>query len=334
MRKNAKRGNELMNRYLGHLSQLYGVEEHRLVGGKGDGMRLFEIRNGRGLELTVSADRCADIARLTFKGDNMGYFAPSGYVSPAYYDREGDGFLKSFTAGFLATCGLTTVGPPDEDDGEQLPMHGTIGNCPAESIYAVTDEDAIRLHAVINPSSLFGEKLVLYREIICSLDRNCFEIVDTVRNEGDKISPLMILYHMNMGYPLLDENAELLIPSDHVKPRDARAQEGLDSWDKLLPPQEGFAEQCYYHTYDGEKGAAQIYNPTIGKGLRITFDTKELCFLTEWKQMGVRDYVLGLEPGNCNPDGRKAMRAQNKLQILAPGAEATFHVSVEMLEER
>ena len=50
--------------------------------------------------------------------------------------------------------------------------------------------------------------------------------------------------------------------------------------------------------------------------------------------MGVRDYVLGLEPGNCNPDGRKAMRAQNKLQILAPGAEATFHVSVEMLEER
>ena len=210
MRKNAKRGNELMNRYLGHLSQLYGVEEHRLVGGKGDGMRLFEIRNGRGLELTVSADRCADIARLTFKGDNMGYFAPSGYVSPAYYDREGDGFLKSFTAGFLATCGLTTVGPPDEDDGEQLPMHGTIGNCPAESIYAVTDEDAIRLHAVINPSSLFGEKLVLYREIICSLDRNCFEIVDTVRNEGDKISPLMILYHMNMGYPLLDENAELL----------------------------------------------------------------------------------------------------------------------------
>ena len=57
MEKNAKRGNELMNRYLGHPSQLYGVEEHRLVGGKGDGMRLFEIRNGRGLELTVSADR-------------------------------------------------------------------------------------------------------------------------------------------------------------------------------------------------------------------------------------------------------------------------------------
>ena len=46
-----------MNPYIGHDSQLYGVEEHRLVGGKGDGMRLYEISNGRGLELTVSPDR-------------------------------------------------------------------------------------------------------------------------------------------------------------------------------------------------------------------------------------------------------------------------------------
>ena len=50
--------------YIGHDSQLCGVEEHRLVGGKGDGMRLLEIRNGLGLELTVSADRCCDISRL------------------------------------------------------------------------------------------------------------------------------------------------------------------------------------------------------------------------------------------------------------------------------
>ena len=32
--------------YIGHEQQLYGVEEHRLVGGKGDGMRLLEVRNG------------------------------------------------------------------------------------------------------------------------------------------------------------------------------------------------------------------------------------------------------------------------------------------------
>ena len=65
-----------INPYIGHASQLCGVEEVRLVGGKGDGMRRLQLRNATGLEKTVSADRCADISRLVFKGDNMGYFSP------------------------------------------------------------------------------------------------------------------------------------------------------------------------------------------------------------------------------------------------------------------
>ena len=48
--------------YYGHESQLFGVEEYRLTGGKGDGMRLLQVRNGKGLDFTVSADRCADIS--------------------------------------------------------------------------------------------------------------------------------------------------------------------------------------------------------------------------------------------------------------------------------
>ena len=72
--------------YYGHESQLFGVEEVRLQGGKGDGMRLLQVRNGKGLEFTVSADRCADISRLIFRGENCGFFSANGYVAPAYYD--------------------------------------------------------------------------------------------------------------------------------------------------------------------------------------------------------------------------------------------------------
>ena len=75
-----------MRAYIGHDSQIRGVEELRLVGGKGDGMRLFQVRNGKGLEFTVSADRCADITRLSFKGDNYSFITFNGYVAPAYYD--------------------------------------------------------------------------------------------------------------------------------------------------------------------------------------------------------------------------------------------------------
>ena len=88
-----------MNPYIGHASQLGGAEMHRLVGGKGDGMRLLELRNGLGLEMTLCPDRALDISRLLFKGVQMSYMSPCGYVAPAYYESTGTNWLKSFTAG-------------------------------------------------------------------------------------------------------------------------------------------------------------------------------------------------------------------------------------------
>ena len=320
-----------MNPYIGHASQLSGVEEVRLVGGKGDGMRLLQLRNAAGLQMTICADRCADIYRLNFKGDNMGYFSPTGYVAPAYYDEPGSGFLKSFTAGFLTTCGLTAVGSPCTDDGETLPLHGTIGNTPCEHIWWEEDNENIYVHARINDGCLFSHKLYLKRTITCGKHINEIRITDTIENQGDTTVPFMFLYHMNMGYPLLSENAIVDIPSTHVKPRDPRSAEGLDTCQEMLPPTPNFVEQCYFHSFDGE-GKASIYNPDIHKGLTITFDANSLDHFTEWKMMGCRDYVLGLEPGNCHPGGRDIMRKEGKLKFLQPGESTTYEVTVNLYE--
>ena len=322
----------MIHPYIGHASQLCGVEEVRLVGGKGDGMRLLQVRNAAGLQMTVCADRCADIYRLNFKGDNMGYFSPNGYVAPAYYDEPGAGFLKSFTAGFLTTCGLTAVGSPCTDEGDALPLHGTIGNTPCEHIWWDEDEENIYIHAIINDSGIFSRKLMLKRTIRVSKADSGFAISDTVENQGDVESPVMLLYHMNMGYPLLSENAVVEIPSVSVKPRNDRAAEDQDTWHKMLPPTPGFEEQCYFHSFKNE-GKASIYNPDIHKGLTIFFDANALDHFTEWKMMGFRDYVLGLEPGNCHPDGRDVMRKEGKLKILQPGEAVTYEVSVSLYEK-
>jgi len=321
-----------INPYIGHVSQLCGVEEVRLVGGKGDGMRLLQLRNAAGLEMTVSADRCADISRLVFKGNNMGYFSPNGYVAPSYYDEKGAGFLKSFTAGFLTTCGLTAVGSPCTDDGEDLPLHGTIGNTPCERIWWDEDNDNIYIHAVINDSAIFARKLFMKRIISVSKAESKFTITDTVENQGDGESPVMILYHINMGYPLLSENAVIDIPSVEVKPRNAHAAEDLDTWHKMLPPTPGFEEQCFFHIFS-EEGRATIYNPDINKGLNITFDPHVLDYFTEWKMMGYRDYVLGLEPGNCHPDGRDVMRREGKLKFLQPSESISYEVTITLFEK-
>lgn len=316
---------------MGHESQVYGVEEHRLVGGKGDGMRLFQVKNGKGLEFTVSADRCADISRLTFKGMNVGYFSPCGYVAPSYYDDRGTGFLKSFTAGFLTTCGLRAVGSPCEDDGESLPLHGTIGNTPAEHIFWEEDGEEIRIKAVINDENIFADKLVLYREIICSLKENKIIISDKIVNRGDKETPAMILYHMNMGYPLLDENAELYIPSEHVTPRNAHAAKNIEKWSEIAEPEEGFEEQCYFHHFSKD-GAAGIFNEKNEFGLLISYNAEELPYFTQWKMLGVRDYVMGLEPGNCHPDGRDVMRREGKLTVLQPWEAVSYQITITMVD--
>ena len=315
-----------MNPYIGHDSQFYGVEEHRLVGGKGDGMRLYEINNGKGLELTVSPDRNGDITRLRYKGINMSYMSPCGYVAPAYYDSIGSNWLNSFTAGFLTTCGLQAVGSPCTDEGEVLPLHVSVANLPCEQSYWTKENDELVIHTITKDETIFGRKLRLYRKIRVSTMENSFTIEDTIENTGDRVEPLAIFYHMNMGYPLLDEDSVITIPSCEVIPRDDHAAEDISNWMHMEKPTANYQERCYYHKFADENGKASIFQPKLGVELDIHFDAKDLDGFVEWKMMGIRDYVLGLECGNCYPDGRDVMRKNGMLKFIQPGEKKTYTV--------
>ncbi|MBP5244661.1 MAG: aldose 1-epimerase family protein [Succinivibrio sp.] len=319
-----------MNPYIGHESQLYGVEEHRLVGGKGDGMRLFEVHNGKGIDLTISADRCADISRLRFKGQNLSYMTACGYVAPAYYDSIGANWLNSFTAGFLTTCGFQNVGIPNEDEGEELPLHGSIGNTPAENIYYREEGDELCIYATVKDETIFGRKLVLKRKISVSTKENVIVITDRILNTGDKDEQVGILYHMNMGYPLLDEDSIITIPSNQVIARNAHAQEDIQNWMKVEKPTPHYEERCYYHYFKDEKGYASIEQPKSGMKLEISYDAKSLDHFVQWKMMGVRDYVMGLECGNTLPEGRAEMRKRGQLKFVKPGESLEYKVTIRL----
>ena len=153
------------------------------------------------------------------------------------------------------------------------------------------------------------------REWRCPIGENTLYLTDTIRNYGDTETPHMILYHMNMGYPILSEEATLYIPSETVTPRDARAAEGLDAWNVVLPPQPQFKEQCYYHTFQrGEEAYAAIFNPAVGKGVKIVFHPEELDCFTQWKMLGC--YGLGARQLLC----RGARRHAGKRDIEGVGS--------------
>ena len=321
-----------MNKYIGNELQLYGVEEYQISGGKGDGMRMLLVRNAAGLEFCVSLDRCGDISKLLLKGTNFGYFSPCGYVSPKYYDNKGIGFLKSFTAGFFTTCGLNAVGSPCIDNGEELSMHGSISNTPCENYSHFIENDEIHIKVTVRDASLFADKYLLEREYVCPIYKNKIRLCDTIKNIGSNDSPFEILYHCNMGYPLLSENAKVSIPSSDILPRNEHAKTGIENCLIMEKPQRGYEEKCYYHKMIG-KVQVSIKNPDIKKGLIISYDTDELPCFTQWKMMGEYDYVLGLEPGNCYPDGRDVMRKNGMLKILKPNETVKNNIKFDFMEE-
>ncbi len=307
--------------YLGHPEQMSGAEFFRRCSGTGEGMKVCRVRNGLGLECLIAADRCADLCEVSYMGQNIGFLSPCGHRTP---DLNAP-FLERFTAGFITTCGLNNVGSPCTDDGEELPLHGTISNTPCHNIYAQKTEEGICVRATVYDSRIFGRNLKLEREYFFSSEESSFLLTDTVCNLGETAEPIEILYHCNMGYPFLDEDAVLRIPSQKVTPRNAHAETGINNWNTVDCPTEGYEEMCFFHKLNGIACVA-LEQPKLNIGMKMEYSTDELPCFTQWKMMGQGQYVMGLEPGNCFPDGRAAQRARGNLQILSPGETATYRV--------
>lgn len=302
-----------MNRYVGHDSQLWNVEEVRLVGGRGDGMRILRVRNVVGLELEISLSRGCDISRVFYKGTNLGFFSPCGYVGPSYFEK--DGFSRHFTAGFMTTCGLHNAGVSCTVDGEFHPLHGRFSYTPCEKYNWEASADEIRIVCELYDQVIFGDKLKIQREIRCGMNDSKFSVRDTIINQTGSDVGIMLMYHCNAGYPLLCEESEVLIPSVAKVPRDEEAAKGMERSSIVESPIPVYKEQCFYHEFHG-KTRVGLKNGKIGLGLWIDYDADELPCFTQWKMMGVRDYVMGLEPGTCNPCGREIALQEGKLKTI------------------
>ena len=327
-----------MLKYVGDLSQLFGLKEYTLLGGKAKGIRAFDVKNGAGLEFTVLADRCLDIAGLSLKGINCSYISKTGIVAPEYYNENGIGFLRSFHAGFLTTCGLRNVGNPCEENGEMFSMHGRISNTPGEEVCATTewidDVPVLTISGKMREARLFGENLILSRKITCRYGENKIFIQNTFENCGFKREELMLLFHFNMGYPLLDEDSILVTPTVKLIPRDTDAAKGETEFNQSQPPTPEYAEQVFYHDLYSDKNGdtcVALINKKLETGVAIHFNKKQLFNFTQWKQMGEGEYVMGMEPCNCYVGGRTDPRNDGLREYLEAGEIRNVDLTIELL---
>lgn len=297
-----------------------------------NGMRIIEAYNGSGLTFSLLPDRGLDIWAAHYKGIPLTWLSAGSPFPPDF----GLNWKQQFNGGLLATCGLSHVGPPETDDltGRQRDLHGRYSRLRASDIGVSRDGVAsVHLAGVVREAELFGEQLELVRWYTLNLGEPALHLTDVVTNVGDQPAPLMMLYHINVGFPLVREGARLVSPDAATYARDAAAAAGFERWAEYDAATAGYPEQVlFHHVYADREGMSEAALLHEDFGLSVRWNAAAMPYLTQWKNTRQGIYVSGIEPGNCIPEGQNAARAGGRLRLLQPGQSQAFHCRITAIE--
>jgi len=285
----------------------------------------------------VLVDRGLDIGPAWYSGEPLAWISPTGITHPSFW--ASDSWLRTFYGGLVFTGGLQNIGAPNVDDGESHGIHGRTGNLAARNVVAETVEDGDRLVVVVRgevrETSVFGVDLRLRRSLRFPVGEPVVQIHDEVTNLGYAEAPLLYLYHVNPGYPVLDAGSRLVVPRADVVGADDRSQAAVAEHARFPAPAAGFREQMFEHRFDAsipdkvEVGIVnEAYAPTGGIGLQVTYDRRQLPRLWHWRMLGEGQYVTGIEPANATLKGRAHNRAEGTLPSIAAGASQSFDLEI------
>ena len=335
---------ESLRTKIGCMRQVAGIREMMLNDGPGCGIRVAEVDNGSGLAFKVLLDRGMDLEEARFNGMPIAWRTPNGPSHPTFAQREGIGWLRTWGAGLLTGCGMLNVGAPTSiPEGEETGLHGRLSHLPAANcgIREEWGEDGkyhLSVTGTIRQARLYGENLVLRRTISTIMGENVIKINDDILNDGFKPSPFMMLYHINIGYPVVSPNSILKAVDHKVIPRDEVAAAAVDVWDKCSEPNPGAVETCFYHEIPPDSNGMSkcaILNKKSGIEVEVAYRAKELPYMTQWKMMGMGEYVIGLEPANCHVEGQITEKEKfGTLKTLEPGekVEHALEIAVRKLD--
>ena len=258
----------------------------------------------------------------------MIFLSKPGLQGRNHYDTHGEEAIHSIMGGLFFTAGLENICAPCTIDGTDYPMHGRIRTTPGEHLSADAYWDEEEYHLTVKgemrEAALFGENMVLRREISSVYGSKTITVTDEIENESYREEPLMLLYHINMGYPLLDENTRLYIPTKSVTARDKDGEGHEAEYDRMDAPKDNEPEYVFIHDLKtDEQGDTEILvvNRPLGLGLKLSYNVKYLPYFMEWKSTASGDYVIGLEPANSSVYGRPYHEERNSVHKLSPFAK-------------
>jgi hypothetical protein len=331
-------------------AQVGGIEAYTFDDGAARGVRALCVNTGGGLRYRILVDRGLDIDQAFFNQHSLAFLTHKGPTAPSRGLDQGIDWLTSFPGGLLTSCGPFNIGGPGVDEGEELGLHGSHSNS-AATIESVVNPDprngrmAMSVTGIIRYGRLFGPCLELRRTISSTLGSNSLEFTDEFFNAGNQTVPHAWLLHINFGYPLVDEGAELCFDAAKVEPVDSavskeRFKPGVD-YKRIPGPLESHRGATEYvaHVYPrpidrSGKTTVAIVNRRLGIGAAIHYNTKEFPRLANWQHFGPHEYVTALEPANGSVTGRWNDRANGIMDSLESGERKTYRYAIEAVGGR
>ena len=325
-----------------------GVRAVTLADGVERGVRALQFRTGGGLSFELLVDRALDIGTVEFRGDNIGWQSATGFRNPAlheYESEDGLSWARSFS-GTLCTGGLdhTLFGgrfdashfryPPRTEIQQSL--HGRVAHIPAILRgYGETWRDdgscVLWAETVTRQAAVFGENLVMHRRIEADLGGSVIRIEDEVRNEGFEPTPHMYLYHINFGWPLLDEGTRFLAPIASTSWCTDSVWSQQAPYDVCLAPQDGFLEQVYEHDLVAdERGSvsAMLVNGRLDLAVEVHWHAEEFPHMLQWMNLRSGAYGFGIEPSTHSVGGQQAARDDGSLIWLRHGETRRYRTAI------
>lgn len=332
---------------VGNTSQVGGIETSVLDNGLGRGSRIAWVNTGTGLRYKILLDRAMDISDAFFNQHSLAWISHAGVLPPDRFSDQGIGWLRNFGGGLLTTCGLSHVGGPEEDESGQRGVHGRISNTPAE-IIAIDQPDLsagkleMSITGIIRETQVFGPSLELRRTISGRLGEAKIQIKDEVTNKGNTSVPHMLLYHVNFGWPLVDEGTQILWKGDWQTPNpttDKTVFKDGNNFKICPPPMKSHAgtgeDVAFIDASHDENGDVKcgLFNERLNLAVGLQFRKEQLPWLANWQHWGEGEYVTALEPATHPPIGQKKAKENGSIIYLAPGVSKQYDLQIEVLQQ-
>lgn len=306
---------------VGDLGQVVRIDRLISDDGPSRGARMLRLVSGGALEVETHPDRALDIGRVTYRGVAMAWVSPTGFAQPGLAEPAADGWVRTWGGGLLSTVGLDSFGMAGHDGEEEFGTHGRIGTQPATILQSVAGAYDLVVEGEVRRATAFGDTLRLVRRITVPIGGSTIVVEDTVHNDGPDSVGWMVLYHVNLGWSLLDADSEVSIGTD---------ADGSFTMGEAVPDH---VQRQRQFALESETETVTVQNHRLGMEFALRYSADSLPWLNTWRLNQRRRYVLALEPTNTSSlEGRVGARASGNLPFLASGSSASMRLELDFAD--